>query len=253
MSEKLFSIITPVYNGEQYIEETIKSVLSQTYRDYEYVIVDSESKDRTIDIINKYKNDVHKVICEKDNGMYDAIDKAIKLSNGKYILWINSDDILNNKKTLENIANLLNKKPSIEWLTGRVSFLYENRKKIFSFLPYIYPKYFIKKGWAHDCAWGFIQQESTVFSKELYFKVGGFNKKLKMAGDFDLWRKFSHETNLYTCNIKIGVQRKWKGQMQQDLKFYYNEINKKRCSFKFLKFIRILFSLIIFPFILTRK
>ena len=80
MSEKLFSIITPVYNGEQYIEETIKSVLSQTYRDYEYVIVDSESKDRTIDIINKYKNDVHKVICEKDNGMYDAIDKAIKSS-----------------------------------------------------------------------------------------------------------------------------------------------------------------------------
>ena len=65
-----------------------------------------------------------------------------------------------------------------------------------------------------------------------------------MAGDFDLWKKFSNYTKLTTCNIKIGVQRKWSGQMQKDLNFYYKEIEKKKCIFNFFK-IFIFFYLIL--------
>lgn len=252
MSSKFFSIITPVFNGVTFIEETIKSIICQTFKDFEYIIVDGNSTDGTQNIINKHSLKIDKFISEKDDGMYDAIDKGIKLSNGKYILWVNSDDILADKNSLQNLSNYLNKVES-QWITGRASYIFENQNKIFNFIPYVYPNVIIKNGLAHDCFWGFIQQESTIFSRELYNRVGGFNKSFKMAGDFDLWKKFSNYTKLTTCNIKIGVQRKWSGQMQKDLNFYYKEIEKKKCIFKFFKLFRFIYSILLYPYIYFKK
>ena len=252
MSSKLFSIITPVFNGATFIEETIKSIINQSYKNFEYIIVDGESTDGTKEIINRYSSKINKFISEKDEGMYDAIDKAINISTGKYILWVNSDDVLVDNNCLENVSSLLQKK-NYKWITGRVSFIFKNKKKIFNFIPYVYPNIIIKNGLAHDCFWGFIQQESTIFSRELYNRVGGFNKSFKMAGDFDLWKKFSNYTKLTTCNIKIGVQRKWSGQMQQDLNFYYKEIEKRKCIFKFFKLFRFFYSILLYPYIYFKK
>ena len=252
MSGKFFSIITPVFNGATFIEETVKSIVDQKFKDFEYIIMDGASTDGTQKIINNHLSKVDKFISEKDEGMYDAIDKGIKLSKGKYILWVNSDDILADSSSLEKLSNYLNQ-TEMEWVTGRVSFIFENQEKIFNFIPYVYPNFFIKNGLAHDCFWGFVQQESTVFSRELYTRVGGFNKNLKMAGDFDLWKKFSNYTNLNTCNINIGVQRKWAGQMQKDLQFYYKEIGKKKCKFKFFKHFRLFYSILLYPYIFFKK
>ena len=74
-----------------------------------------------------------------------------------------------------------------------------------------------------------------------------------MAGDFYLWKKFSKVTNLISCNIKIGIQRKWQGQMQKDLNFYYSELNKNKCSLKIIKILRLLYSLLFYPLIYFRK
>ena len=252
MKDNFFSVITPVYNGERYIEKTISSILSQKFKNFEYIIVDGNSTDSTHKIINKYSKQINKIIIENDNGMYDAIDKGIKNSNGKYILWINSDDLLVNEDVLLNIHNFLSKK-KLEWVTGRVSFIKNDNFKIFSFLPYIYPQSIIQKGLAHECFWGFIQQESTIFSRRIYNKVGGFDKSLKMAGDFDLWKRFSYITKLYSCNFVIGAQRKWSGQMQNDLVYYYKEIGKKKCIISIFKSVRLLVSLILFPYIFFKK
>ncbi len=188
MNGKLFSVITPVFNGATYIEETIQSIINQNFKDFEYIIVDGASTDGTLKIIDKYSSRINKLISEKDNGMYDAIDKGIKQSNGKYLLWVNSDDILADNHSLENLSEYLRKVES-QWITGRASFIFENQNKIFNFIPYVYPNFIIKNGLAHDCFWGFVQQESTIFSRELYDQVGGFNMNLKMAGDYDLWEK----------------------------------------------------------------
>lgn len=91
----LFTIITAVYNGERYIEQTIKSVLNQKFKNFEYIIIDGKSTDKTMEIINKYKNKIDLIISKKDKNLWDALNKGIKLSRGKIIAIINSDDKYN--------------------------------------------------------------------------------------------------------------------------------------------------------------
>lgn len=88
----LVTIITVVYNGQDFIEETIKSVLSQSYNNIEYIIVDGGSTDGTIEIIKKYEQDISKWISEPDNGIYDAMNKGIFLANGDWMNFLNAGD-----------------------------------------------------------------------------------------------------------------------------------------------------------------
>ena len=108
MANIKFSIITVVYNGGKYIEETIKSVISQSYKDVEYIIIDGGSTDNTSSIINKYSSHLAKFLSEKDKGMYDAINKGLKYATGNYILVLNSDDYLANTEVLNDIYNKIN-------------------------------------------------------------------------------------------------------------------------------------------------
>ena len=105
-----FSIITVVFNGEKYIQETIDSVLEQTYSNIQYIIIDGASTDSTNDIIKRYKNKIDCYVSEKDNGMYEAINKGLKLATGDYILILNSDDYLATKNVLSELNRLLNNK-----------------------------------------------------------------------------------------------------------------------------------------------
>jgi len=88
----LVSIITVVYNGEKYLEQTIKSVINQTYKNIEYIIIDGGSTDGTLDIIKKYEEHITYWVSEADKGLYDAMNKGIKIAKGELIGMINSDD-----------------------------------------------------------------------------------------------------------------------------------------------------------------
>ncbi len=246
MKQPFFSIVTPVYNGEKYIEETIKSVLEQTISDFEYLVVDNLSTDNTNNIITKYSSKITKIITEKDNGMYDALKKGFSEATGKYLFWLNADDFLKNKNVLSKIKLYLEKNPNVEWINGNTSFKYEKYNLLLTLFPYQYPQNIIKKGYAHNCGWGFIQQESTIFSRKIFEDVGGFKNNYKMAGDYFLWKDFAKKNRLVSVNISIGVQRKWEGQMQNNLEFYYKEIEKKKCMFSIIKYLRIFYSFLIF-------
>ena len=91
-NEPLISIITVVYNGEEYLEQTINSVINQTYKNIEYLIIDGGSTDGTLDIIKKYDNHISYSVSESDKGLYDAMNKGISIANGELIGMINSDD-----------------------------------------------------------------------------------------------------------------------------------------------------------------
>ena len=94
------SIITPNLNGDKFLEKTIKSVVSQTSNDYEYILVDGKSTDKSKEIIKSYINNIDIFISEKDKSMYHAIDKGIRKARGEVIIWINSDDLLDKNAVL---------------------------------------------------------------------------------------------------------------------------------------------------------
>lgn len=95
-----FSIITVTYNAAQVLEDTIQSVITQTYKGVEYIIIDGGSKDGTLDIINRYKTHIHTVISEPDKGLYDAMNKGIRVATGNYICFLNAGDALHEDDTL---------------------------------------------------------------------------------------------------------------------------------------------------------
>ncbi len=97
------SIITVVYNGEKVLERTIESIRNQTFRDLEYIIIDGNSKDGTKAIIEKYKADISQWISEPDKGLYDAMNKGLRLAKGKYVLFLNAGDQFQEKTTLEQV------------------------------------------------------------------------------------------------------------------------------------------------------
>lgn len=96
-----FSIITVTYNAAKVLEDTIQSIVTQTYKNVEYIIIDGRSTDGTLGIINKYRNHIHTVITEPDQGLYDAMNKGIRLATGDYLCFLNAGDCLHEDDTLQ--------------------------------------------------------------------------------------------------------------------------------------------------------
>ena len=241
----LVSIITPNYNGEKYLEETINSVINQSYKNIEYIVIDGKSKDRSLKIIKNYKHYINYFESKKDNNIFHAVDKGIKKSKGEIIIWINSDDILH-PSAAENVVKIFNKNPKIQWINGICGHIKFNIK--FFFIPYIYPRKIILSGKAHKKFWGYIQQESTSFKRSLYIKSGGLDVYKGSAGDYVLWQKFSKITKLNTFFIKIGYFRTHSNQLSAN-KINYEKFTGHVSSRLNMNFKRLLLSLIMLPVI----
>ncbi len=102
-----FSIITVTYNAEAVLEDTIQSIVTQTYNNVEYIIIDGASKDGTMKIINRYREHIHTVVSEPDKGLYDAMNKGLKLATGDYVCFLNAGDCLHEDDTLYNMVHAL--------------------------------------------------------------------------------------------------------------------------------------------------
>ena len=105
-----FSIITVTYNAEAVLEDTIQSVISQTYHHVEYILVDGASKDGTLSIIDRYRDHITRIVSEPDKGLYDAMNKGLRLATGDYVVFLNAGDSLPNDDTLEKISNDVNER-----------------------------------------------------------------------------------------------------------------------------------------------
>ncbi|AXA34698.1 glycosyltransferase [Francisella adeliensis] len=99
----LVTIITVVYNGGEFLESTIKSVINQSFKNYEYIIIDGGSSDGTLDIIKKYSSYISKWVSEPDNGIYDAMNKGIELANGRWLNFMNAGDSFYSNEVLEDV------------------------------------------------------------------------------------------------------------------------------------------------------
>lgn len=102
-----FSVITVTFNAEKVLEETIRSVIAQTYKNVEYIIVDGASKDGTLRLVDKYRSEIHTVISEPDHGLYDAMNKGMRAASGDYLCFLNAGDSFHEDDTLQQIVHSL--------------------------------------------------------------------------------------------------------------------------------------------------
>ena len=186
------SIITVSYNSETTIEETIQSVLSQkqTHNDLEYIIIDGASKDGTLEIIEKYKDEISKVISEKDFGIYDAMNKGIKMATGDVIGILNSDDLFSDNKVIADIVKLFE---SSKCQATYSDLVYVDKDDINKVIRYWksgeYKSGDFKKGWMPPHPTFFVKKES-------YDQLGSFNLALKTSADYELMLRFIHKHEL---------------------------------------------------------
>lgn len=114
MSDEIkISIVTIVYNGEREIERTIKSVISQTYKNIEYVLVDGASKDNTMQIVEPYRECFHKIISEPDKGIYNAMNKGLAVVSGDYVIFANAGDCFASNDVLERVVDSIRKESQL--------------------------------------------------------------------------------------------------------------------------------------------
>ena len=177
----LFTIITAVYNGERYIEQTIKSVLNQKFKNFEYIIIDGKSTDKTMEIVNKYKNKVDLIISKKDKNLWDALNKGIKLSRGKIIAIINSDDKYNSN-ALKIASNYFSIYPKIDFFFGAVKKTKWGFKNIQKIYHGFYPKKILYK-------FNIYPSHSIGFfiKKKSHLRVGYYDTNLEYGSDYDFF------------------------------------------------------------------
>jgi glycosyltransferase involved in cell wall biosynthesis len=217
------SIITPSFNQGEFLEETILSVLNQGYPNIEYIIVDGGSTDNSIEIIKRYETRLSYWVSEKDNGMYDAIQKGFEKSSGDIMAWINSDDWYH-PKSFFVVAEIFTNYKNVEWLQGLPSIIDEAGRIVAVHNFRKWSKYEFLIG-----EYEFIQQESCFWRRHLWDRSGGkLDISLKYAGDFALWLNFFSYAELYCTNTILGGFRaRSKNQFSVDkLDEYREEANK---------------------------
>jgi glycosyltransferase involved in cell wall biosynthesis len=185
-SKPLFSIVIVNYNHGQYLEETIKSILNQDCNDFELIIVDGGSKDKSVEIIKKYEDKLAWWISEKDKGQSDAFNKGFSKAKGEFFFWVNADDILlpNSIKYAKN-AVLIN--PKAMWFAANTIFFSNNGTIKWCSSGPKWVSYFIKN------APIYVFGPSTIFHNELFNLCGGFDENLYFTMDTDLWMRFKNK------------------------------------------------------------
>jgi glycosyltransferase involved in cell wall biosynthesis len=180
------SIITVCYNAAPFIRTCIESVLAQDHPDIEYVIVDGLSKDGTQDIVRSYGSRISRFVSEKDQGLYDAMNKGIALCSGEVIGILNADDLYDSPQVLSKVAALFEESGADTVFANLVYVEEGDLERVVRYFP---GKGF-HPGWF---AWGKMPPHPTFFvRRELYERYGVFDTRFRICADFDLMLRFLH-------------------------------------------------------------
>lgn len=206
----LLSIITVVFNGEKEIERTIRSVVEQNNKTFEFIIIDGCSTDSTMKIVERYKDKIDVIVSERDKGIYDAMNKAIGLSNGKWLYFLNCGDYFVDPFVLENVSSDI-KDSSNNLHVYKVAVVDRNDKIIDNF-----PR-------TTDCStyrhlfYSRFSHQAIFAKKEDYEKAGKFDLNFKVYSDFYTISKILksgiiavHHSRVITAYNNLGVSNDWK-------------------------------------------
>jgi glycosyltransferase involved in cell wall biosynthesis len=179
MKELILSVIVPSYNSEAYLEECLASIECETQGGVEFILVDGASADRTMEIVEKYSHLFSHVISEKDNGQSDAFNKGFKLAKGKFLTWLNSDDVL-----CPGVMTPVLERLSVsqqDWLVANSVYLDEDGCVTRCCRSGGFEHFAVKRGLLN------VFGPSTFFSKKLFGELGGFRVDFNYCMDTEYW------------------------------------------------------------------
>ncbi len=193
------SVITVCLNSEKTIERTINSLIEQTHDNIEYIVIDGNSKDNTINIIKSYSNHIDYFISEKDRGLYSALNKGIKASTGDIISILHSNDIFYNDDVLKKINNIF-EKDNIDFLFTSVCYKKNVRdSKIFRIYKSRFKPWMLRFGYSPPHT-GFFAKKTEIY------KIGNYDENLVIASDFEFFvRLFLNKDVKYLTKDLITI------------------------------------------------
>jgi glycosyltransferase involved in cell wall biosynthesis len=201
-----FSIVTVTFNSDSTLEQTIESVSLQDHKEIEYIVIDGGSSDRTLDIIERNKEKVNKLISEVDKGIYDAMNKGILASTGEVIAFLHSDDLYFSKNILSTV-NAYFESLNLDALFGDVNYFQHNDPSK------IVRRYRSNRFSPQKIGWGWMPAHPSLFlHRRVYEKYGLFKIDYKIAGDYEfVARIFRHEELKYQYLPQILVNMRMGG------------------------------------------
>jgi glycosyltransferase involved in cell wall biosynthesis len=197
----LVTVVTPCFNSAEHIEATIRSVLSQTYSPIEYIVMDGQSTDGTVEIVQRYESQLA-FISEPDTGQANAINKGWRMAQGEILAWLNADDLYCND-TVEKAVSYLAQNPEAEWLYGSASFL-DSDGRPFPFRNPVFP-------WDYDLLLTsniFITQPSVFLKRSVIEQFDYLREDLHYGMDYEYWLRIGRTYPAHYVPA-VHVQVKW--------------------------------------------
>ena len=207
------SIITVVYNNEDTISEAIESVLGQNYKNIEYVIIDGGSKDKTVKCINRYKDQLGYFVSEKDNGIYDAMNKGIKACTGDVIGILNSDDLYEDFNVIASVMEEFNTDSELDILYGNLVYVKSNdtKKVVRNWKSKSYYQLFFEHA-------NVPPHPSLFVRSKVYNETGLFDLRYKLAADYELMLRMFKKHHFKSKYInKLIIKMRLGGATNQSL------------------------------------
>jgi len=211
------SIITVSYNSAKTIETTFKSLLQQTYSNIEYIVIDGGSTDNTLKIAKKYSEIISVLVSEQDNGLYDAMNKGIKLATGDVIGLINSDDLFCDPDALTKVVKVFKKNRNLESVYADLFYVsqHDTNKIVRRWVTGNQRKF--KYGWhpAHP---------TFYIKKSVYDRYGLFDLSFNLASDFEIMLRFLDKEKISTTYLKEPlVKMRLGGETNKNFKNIYRQ------------------------------
>jgi glycosyltransferase involved in cell wall biosynthesis len=202
------SILTVTFNSEKYLEDTLLSIFSQSYRNIESIVIDGNSTDGTLSILQKYQNKIT-YISEPDSGIYDAMNKGIELATGDIIGILNSDDVLYDRKIINNVVNSFSS--DLDCVYGNVILVNEANK--------IVRNYSVAKFKLKDFEFGHMPPHPSFYvRKEAFQKYGRYNTSFRISSDYDLLLRFLYIHKLRSKYLDFILVKMRDGGISSSLK-----------------------------------
>ncbi len=179
----LLSIVTICFNNRDDIERTCKSIARQTWHDFEWIVIDGASTDGTLEILKKYEKFIDVLISEPDTGRYNAMNKGVLRSKGKWLNFMNGGDAFHHPNVLQNLSEFL-KNDEADILYGNMNFI--TNKKEHQIVTY--PLNITDPNYFYD---GCISHQSSFIKRSLFQQYGLYNENYKIVSDWEKWIVFS--------------------------------------------------------------